>query len=85
MRQSTKPILFSIICLAIYYAAILDLNLRIPVYCMTKAHYTLGLLPCYGLLIAAGAEPFLRSRFIRALVNSAIACWAVAAYLAYFA
>jgi hypothetical protein len=84
MRQSRKAILFALGCVAIYFAAIIDLYLHVPIYCMTKASYTLGLLPCYGILIAAGAEPFLHIRFFRTLIMALIACWAVVAYLAYF-
>jgi hypothetical protein len=84
MRQSRKAILFAITCVAVYFAAIIDLYLRVPIYSAAKASYTLGLLPCYGILIAAGAEPFLRIRFFRALIMALIACWAIVAYLAYF-
>jgi len=84
MRQSRKAILFALACVAIYFVAIIDFYLRVPIYSMTKASYTLGLLPCYGILIAAGAEPFLHIRFFRAIIMALISCWAVAAYLAYF-
>jgi len=53
-------------------------------YCLAKASYTLGLLPCYAVLAAAGAEPFLRNRIVRSVVIAVFACWGFAAYTAYF-
>jgi hypothetical protein len=65
MHQSRKAILFCVLCVAVYFAAILELYVRLPIYSTAKATYTLGLLPCYGLM-------------------ALIACWGVAAYVAYF-
>jgi len=84
LAGSRGPLLFAAGCLAIYLAAILDAWIRIPAYSVAKASYTLGLAPCYGLLIAAGAEPFLRGRLSRSLTAAMLSCWAVAAYIAYF-
>jgi len=82
---SRAALLFASGCLAVYLAAILDLWVRLPVYSAAKASYTLGLAPCYGLLIAAGAEALLRGRLARSLTAAMISCWAVAAFVAYFA
>jgi hypothetical protein len=84
LRPARDALLFSLAALAIYVAAIIDLYIGLPVLSTAKATYTIGLLPCYGLLAAAGAAPLLRGRFLRAVIISAIACWALAAYLAYF-
>ena len=84
MCQSRKATLFSIACVVIYLGAILDLYIRLPIYSTAKASYTLGLLPCYGLLMAAGAEPFLHKRIVRSFIMASIACWAFAAVVAYF-
>ena len=62
----------------------MDLYLRFPSYCIPKASYTLGLLPCYAILTADGAEPFLRNRIVRSVAIAAFACWGFAAYTAYF-
>jgi hypothetical protein len=62
----------------------IDMYIVCPVYSRTKATYTLGLLPCYAILVAAGAEPFLRNRIIRSVFMALFACWAFAAYAAYF-
>jgi hypothetical protein len=70
--------------IAIYLAAMVDLYLRMPIYSTAKATYTLGLVPCYGVVAAAGAAPIMRVRCLRSLVFAALACWAVAAYAAYF-
>jgi hypothetical protein len=82
---SRAALLFASGCLALYLAAILDIWLRLPFYSAAKASYTLGLAPCYGLLIAAGAGAFLRGRLARSLAAAAVSCWAAAAFLAYFA
>jgi len=84
LRPSRDALLFALAAVAIYLAAILDVYIGLPVLSTAKATYTVGLLPCYGLLAAAGAAPLLRFRLLRAVVLAAIACWAVAAYLAYF-
>jgi Dolichyl-phosphate-mannose-protein mannosyltransferase len=70
--------------IALFLAAMMDLYLRFPSYCIPKASYTLGLLPCYAILTAAGAEPFLRNRIVRSVAIAAFACWGFAAYTAYF-
>ena len=75
---------FAVAAIAIYLAAVVDLYVRLPIYSTAKATYTLGLLPCYAVLAAAGAAPFLRFRLSRAILFSALSCWAVAAYAAYF-
>jgi hypothetical protein len=79
-----NAILFSIIAITVFVVAMLDMYMICPLYSRTKASYTLGLLPCYAVLIAAGAEPFLRNRFVRSIVLALFACWAFAAYAAYF-
>lgn len=84
LRVSRNALLLGQAALAVYLAAIVDLDLRLPVYSTAKATYAVGLLPCFGLLAAAGAVPLLQNRYLRAACFSAIACWAVAAYLAYF-
>lgn len=70
--------------IALFLAAMMDFYISFPSYCIPKASYTLGLLPCYAILTAAGAEPFLRNRIVRSVAMSAFACWGVAAYTAYF-
>jgi len=82
--HARKAFLFAFLALAIYLAAIVDLYVRLPVFSTAKSTYAMGLLPCFGLLAAAGAAPLLQNRYLRALIFSAIVCWAVAAYLAYF-
>ena len=84
LRSSRAALLFALATLAVYLAAMIDVYLRLPIYSTAKATYTLGLVPCYGVLVAAGAAPFMRFRLLHALIFSALACWAVAAYAAYF-
>jgi hypothetical protein len=84
LRSSRNALLFALAAVGIYLAAILDLYIGLPVLSTAKATYMTGLLPCFGLLAAAGAAPLLRFRFLRAVIWSGIASWAVAAYVAYF-
>jgi hypothetical protein len=84
MLRSRTAMLFAIAAILTYLAAILDLYVRLPIYSTAKATYMVGLVPCFALLAAAGASPFLRYRLLRAVVLSSLACWAVAAYVAYF-
>jgi hypothetical protein len=83
-RTARQVLLLAMAAVAIYLAAVVDLYVRLPIYSTAKSTYTVGLLPCYALLAAAGAAPLMRWRWTRALVLSAVVCWAVAAYVAYF-
>jgi hypothetical protein len=84
LRPSRNALLFALAAVGVYLAAIVDVYIGHPVMSTAKATYLMGLLPCFGLLAAAGAAPLLRFRLLRAVICSAVACWAVAAYAAYF-
>lgn len=77
-----NAVLFSIGTVVVFIIAIMDVYMIRPIYSIKVC--TLGLLPCYSILIAAGAEPFLRNKIIRSFALALFACWAFAAYLAYF-
>lgn len=77
-------VMFSTGVIVLFLAAMIDMYMVCPVYSRTKASYTLGLLPCYAILMAAGAEPFLKNKIVRSIALALFACWAVAAYCAYF-
>ena len=79
-----NAVVFSIGAIGLFLASMMDLYIRLPIYSTAKATYTLGLLPCYAVLAAAGAEPFLRNRIVRSFVIALFVCWAFAAYFAYF-
>ncbi len=79
------PLRLAAVCLATYLAVMLDLYVRLPIYGTGKATYLLGLLPCFGLLAAAGFEVLARWRATRALGSALLACWALAAFVAYWA
>jgi hypothetical protein len=76
--------IFSTGTIALFVAAMMDLYIVRQAYSVTKASYTLGLLPCYAILVAAGMEPFFRNRIIRSFAIAFFVCWAFAAYAAYF-
>jgi hypothetical protein len=67
-----------------YIAAALSLYLRLPIYSCAKATYTLGLLPCFAILAAAGFGSVLKWTWSRALVNGWLVCAGAAFYAAYF-
>lgn len=75
---------FSALAVAAYLIAMLSLFLRVPFYCVSKATYTLGLLPCYAVLAASGFETLGRGRPARAALHALTACWALLSYGAYF-
>jgi hypothetical protein len=79
-----NAIIFSIGTIMLFVIVLLDIYFARPAYSVTKSTYTLGLLPCYAILVAAGAEPFLRNKIIRSFAFAFFACWAFAAYAAYF-
>jgi hypothetical protein len=79
-----NAVIFSIFTILLYFTVLLDFYVKNPIYSGIKASYTLGLLPCYAILVAAGAEPFLRNKIIRNVAIACFACWAFAAYAAYF-
>jgi hypothetical protein len=84
-RPVRLTLVFAAACLAIYFAAMLSLFFKLPIYSTAKATYTLGLIPCYALLAAAGFTMLLHNRVLRAFVYAWMTCWAVCSYLAYFA
>lgn len=76
--------LFAISCIAVYFGAILYLFLKVPIYSTVKASYTLGLIPCYAILCAAGLDKLTKTNLLRASIYGLVAVWAVSAYFAYF-
>lgn len=77
-------ILWSVALVGTYFAAVLDLYLRIPIYCMAKATYTLGLTPAYALLFTSGADAVMKNTVGRSITCALLVCWAVASFLAFF-
>ena len=83
LRSARPALLFAVCCLALYFAALFHAFLTVPYYCIVKASYTLGLIPCYAALGAAGVDALGQRPIARAALYGALACWAVSAYLAY--
>jgi hypothetical protein len=67
-----------------FLVAIAYLFLVLPIYSTGKATYALGLLPALAVLGAQGFDMLSRTVLARALVHGVLACWALAAYAAYF-
>ncbi len=77
-------LVFAVVCVAIYFAALLDMNLNVPFYSHERAMVTLGLIPCYGALGAAGLDLLTRHRLTRAVIYGLFGSWGVFAYLSFF-
>jgi 4-amino-4-deoxy-L-arabinose transferase-like glycosyltransferase len=77
-------LLFSSAAVAVYLAAIFALFMSLPVFSTVKSTYTLGLAPCYGVLIAAGFERLPRHAAVRAVVAGYLAAWLAFVFRAYF-
>lgn len=84
LQSARGQICFAVAAIGIYFAAILDQFVSIPIFGVAKSSYALGLLPCFGLIAAAGAGVFLRHRLLRALLFGGLFTWAFAAYSAFF-
>jgi len=75
---------FAVACVAAFWAAMAAIFLAVPAYSSVKATYSLGVLPCYGLLIARGLEPLMARSGPRTFVSGLLAAWAGAAFLGYW-
>jgi len=83
-NPSRNAVIFSVGTLLLFLAAVFDLYVQLPIYSTAKSTYMLGLLPCFAILAAAGAEPFLGNKLSRSITIASFSCWAFAAYAAYF-
>ena len=84
LQSARRGLLLAIAAVGIYFAAVMDLYVQVPIYSTAKASYMLGLLPCFAVLAAAGAAPLLRSRLTRSIFFALLSCWGTASYAAYF-
>ncbi len=84
LAESRVQILFAVLAVGIYLAAIVDQYVGVPFFSTAKSSYALGLLPCFGVIAAVGAGAFLWSRLLRALLFGALSSWAFASYCAFF-
>jgi 4-amino-4-deoxy-L-arabinose transferase-like glycosyltransferase len=74
----------SVFCIAVYVSALLYLYVLVPIYSTAKATYTVGLVPCYAVMCAAGLGYLTKNRYVRAAVYGLLVCWAVSVYSSYF-
>lgn len=77
-------VLFYCACVLLYLIAIIYLYFHLPVYSTVKASYSLGLVPCYAVLIAVGMEKFMNHAYQRMIATSLLLWWSIGAYTAYF-
>lgn len=70
--------------LVLHIIAMVYLYICVPIYCIAKATYTLGLIPCYALLCAGGLEILLSRTTLRLIIWPLVVCWTVCCYVAFF-
>ncbi|HAS88487.1 MAG TPA: hypothetical protein DCS48_04170 [Desulfovibrio sp.] len=68
----------------VYFTAEAYLYLNLPVYSTAKASYTLGLLPCYGVLAMAGIQPLMKNVYFKSVFCGFLTVWGSTVYLTYF-
>jgi len=71
-------------CLGLYGLALLHHFCMVPFYSSAKASYMGGLTVLLAILGAQGFDCLTRNRYVRIAVYGLFACWATAAYAAYF-
>lgn len=76
--------MFLVACIVVYFTAEAYLYLNLPIYSTAKASYTLGLLPCYGILAMAGIKPLLENIYIKSALCGFLTVWGTTIYLTYF-
>ncbi|WP_320175900.1 glycosyltransferase family 39 protein [Maridesulfovibrio sp.] len=76
--------MFLVACIVVYFTAEAYLYLNLPVYSTAKASYTLGLLPCYGILAMAGIKPLLKNIYVKSALCGFMTVWGTTIYLTYF-
>jgi len=83
--KSSRPgLIFSVYCIAVYFAALVYLYVTVPIYSTAKATYTVGLVPCYAVLCVTGLDFLARNRYCGAAIKALLVCWAINAYFSYF-
>ncbi|MBW2495541.1 MAG: hypothetical protein JRE43_12370 [Deltaproteobacteria bacterium] len=84
-RGENDGLTFCAVSLFLGLIAVIWISLTVPTFSSIKATYLLGFLPCFGALAASGYDTLARQSWQRALLVGGIGCWAVFAYVAYFA
>jgi hypothetical protein len=82
---SCAVLCISTLAVGCFVAAILYVDLTLPIYSCAKASYMLSTAPCLGILAAAGMEKAFRFRWVRAVAGGVMVCWAGMAYVTFFA
>ncbi len=85
-RSPTRPVrLFALGCVGFFLAALLGRFLISPFISTFKSTFTLGLIPCYAVLLTSSFEKLLRTTTTRVLVSGYLFTWLAFGYVAYFA
>ncbi|MBI4603626.1 MAG: hypothetical protein HY721_16865, partial [Planctomycetes bacterium] len=87
-RRSSGPArdaaALSLAAVLVHLAAMVALFASVPIYSTAKATYMAGVTPGIAILAASGLDLLARRPLARAAVHGGLACWAAAAYGAYF-
>jgi hypothetical protein len=83
-RPESWPYTFLFLAIAVYLAALMHLNLSLPIFSTAKASYTMGLTPCYAVMAALGAGLFIRKKLVGSLFVAVLVTWGITTYLGFF-
>jgi hypothetical protein len=79
-----NAVVFSLGTILLFLAAMMDRFIQCSFYSSARSFYLLSVIPCFAIVVAAGMEPFLHRRCIKSSAVALWACWAFAAWAAYF-
>ena len=79
-----STLIFCVFCIFLYVIAIIYLYLKLPTYSTVKASYSLGLLPCYAILISFGLSRFMENNISKQVIISILVWWGLSSYIGYF-
>lgn len=82
--NSNSIVLFCCSGVLLYLLAITYLYLKLPIYSTVKASYSLGLLPCYAILITVGLSRFMKNKVLKRGILGLLIWWSTCSYLGYF-
>ncbi|MFA6244639.1 MAG: hypothetical protein WC655_27090, partial [Candidatus Hydrogenedentales bacterium] len=84
LRTGHVGLSFVTLSVIVHIGALFYGFITVPYFCILKGSYTVGMLPCYAVLGAAGFDAIARTPLLKALALGGLFCGAVTAYAAYF-
>lgn len=75
---------FLLAALGIYFAALIHLFSSLPIFSTVKASYTMGLTPCYAVMVALGSGLLAGKKYAWPLYISLLVTWGIITYAGFF-